>query len=796
MFKLIFADIRKNLKLFIGTFIAIAVATGIITACLNLVFSATANFSDGNRFSNVNTVLTSSGKIILETVDDDGDIEIEKESVEGRIPIRQNQIDKLKLKYNIIEDYTFHIETDGLISKKIAGHNYSSKDLTGFDIIGSAPNNTQIVVDENFAELNNLQIGDYVEVFSNTDKSKYQISAIAYSTGAEDFELQNYIFFSDEVAKANANGCQSIAILDDNIDINDFNEDEFEVFIGKDTNKAEISSIVSNDISLMVIFITMGSVCLVISLFVISGTMQFSIKNRYRLISQLRVIGMKKSQVSALLSFQTAVISLFGATLGAILSIHLADYITKMYLKMGIVSSDFKAIFSPFWALVVIVAIIFISIVVTNITASKSLSKSPASAMKSEGDVIGKTSIAVLILGVIFVLGGIAILIFTPMTQGIGIGMVFCASTVLLSGAICLMPIIVRFFNVILSLNIKSASKSLGQVAYGNIKMKASKFAVASVSIAIMMSMSTVMVLSNDVYIDTSIQHQYQFANDYKYVSGGKFDYQIEDNTNIFSVKNTSFLLAQGDELNDYNVLSVLGDTPKLNFIEKTNEVNSNYVWVSEDIKKVKIGDEIIVYLENGQKSTFVIGGIFSSKGITDENYSFVVDYNSIKHSLYNEKLSVVYSEEKVFEDSQLHDLNYYKNSISFDIQQAASILLGMIGLALSVVALFNTFFVIMSVRTSEFNKLKLIGAKKHQIFKMAFIEIIIVTLTGMIIGGLVIAGCVGTYSYVNAGVFDFIVNKTIFFGMIIITAFLSLISGLLPSIMTISAIKRQFRNE
>ncbi len=796
MFKLTFSDIRKNLKLFFGTFIAIMVASAIITACLNLVFSATANFSSGHRFNGVDLVLIANQQISLKTVDEDGDIEVESKDVKGRIAISDDLIKNLKSKYNIIEDYTFYIEVSNLTSKKLAGHNISSLGLTGFTLSGNEPSVGQVVIDENLAEMNNLKIGDTTQIYSSSGVSDYEISGIVYGTGAEDYKLQNYMFFSDEVAKANAKGCQSVAIIDDNVSPDDFSQDEYTVFAGDDTNKAEQNSIVSNDMSVMVIFITMGSVCLVISLFVISGTMQFSIKNRYRLLAQLRVIGLKKSQISAMLSWQTVIISLLGAGFGAVLSIFLAKLITALYFDMGIVSADFIVTFSPFWATVVILAITLLSVLVTNVTAAKPLSMSPATAIKSEGDLLGKTSPIVAIFGIVFVLGGVAILLFTPMTQGVGIGMVFCASTVLLGGAICLMPLIVRFFNVILSVTTKRASKSLGQVAYGNIKMKASKFAVACVSIAIMMSMGSVMVLSNEVYITTSVTQQYEFADDYAYVSGGKFQYQTEGTGDIFAVKNTNFVLSRGDKLNDYNVLAVLGDTPKLDFIEKADDISGGDVWVSENVKGVRVGDELSVYLENGENTLLTVGGIFSSQGISDENYSFVVDYDFIKHSIYNEKLSTVYSQDVLFADSNPNTPQYYETSVSYDIQYAASLLLGMIGLVLSVVALFNTFFVIMSVRRGEFNRLKLIGAKKGQLLKMTFTEVIVVTLTGMVIGTAVIASCVGMYSLANAGVFSFIVNPTIFWGMIILAAALSITAGILPSFITIAGLKRQFRNE
>lgn len=796
MFRLLFSDMKKNYKLFLGTFFAIFVATIIVTACLNLVFSATANFSNGNRFDNVDFILIPNQNIFLETIEDDGDIDIDKEKVEGRIVFTENQLHKLKSHYTIIEDYTFNIKLKNLKTNTVAGHNYSSIGFSEFNVNGNEPNDNQVLIDENVASVNNLKIGDTITVQTNNKSSKFEISGIVTSYGKENFSIQNYVFFSDKIAKENSLGCYSVAILDKNVNIADFDENEFTIFTGTETNNAELPWIISNDISLMVIFITMGSVCLVISLFVISGAMQFSIKNRFRLLTQLRVIGLKKSKIIAILVIQTFILSLFATSLALLLSDSLANFIATMYLTMGILGDNFTVTFSFLWSLVVLGGFILLSIIIAIISSAKPLSLPPASAIKSEGEVLGKTSIVGIIFGIILILGGIAILIFTPMTQGIGIGMGFCATSLFLIGAILLTPIIIKFFNILFSIITKRFSKSLGSVAYGNIKLKASKFAVASVSIAIMMSMGTVMLLNNETYVKSLANTQYKVSNNFDYISENLFEYEIPTNQSFMATKITEVLIQKGDKLGNYTALSVLGQIPNVDILQGSRSINGNSVLLSEDFKNIKIGDKIELYLENGIKKDFIVSGFFSSEGISDENYSFIVDFDYIKDSLYNQRFPIVYSNKAIFDNSIKNNLEYYKNTPSFNIQSAASLLLGFIGITLSVVALFNTFFVIMSVRKKEFHGLKVIGAKKYQIFKMTFLEVLIVTLTGMFIGLAVLIATVGTYSVENTSIFDFIVNDTIFFGMIIITSILGLLSGVIPSVFTVKRLKRQFRDD
>lgn len=200
-------------------------------------------------------------------------------------------------------------------------------------------------------------------------------------------------------------------------------------------------------------------------------------------------------------------------------------------------------------------------------------------------------------------------------------------------------------------------------------------------------------------------------------------------------------------------------------------------------------------WLEDGSSINLVVGGILYQEGIVDETISCIIDYQVIEKSLFNAKFDSVYSQSKV-ENAILNTLAYYHSFPSYNIQLGAALLLGIISLLLAIVALFNTFAVIMSVRSKEFNGLKLIGAKKKQIFKMTILETLTVTITGVIIGLVILILGVGLYSKADIGIFDFIVNKQIFFGTLGLTILLAFIAGTLPSLVTLNKLKQQSRVE
>lgn len=796
MNKLLIADLRKNYKLFFGTFIAIIVSTAIISACLSLVFSATNQFDRGVRFEGVDQVVMANQEITISYKEEDGDIKSESDQPNGRIPLSEEQLSDLESRYGAVPDHTFHIQFPDIQDVKVAGHNAQSMSFTNFELNGELPKVDEIVIDEQLADRVGWSINDQVPISIRGKIESFHISGIAKSNVPSIYELQNYVFFEDEFAKQESIGAFSAGIMTNTPEKNRevLEEEGYIVLSESERSKAEISSIVQEDLSLMVIFITMGAVCLVISLFVISGTVQFSIQNRFRALALLRVLGFKKSQILLLLAGQTFIVGLFAGIIGILLGIPFAFIMIESYRRLGIVSDTFSIVHIWAWDLILISGILFLSVIVTMLTAKKPLSSSPTSAMKEENEFTGKASFGRIIVGIILLLGGGSILLFTPMSGGIGIGMAFCASSLLLGGLMGLTPILMRIFNGLLSIFSKRFSKSLGQVAYANIKEKAVKFAVAAVSITIMLTMGTVMFLNNITFIEAGTSQQYELAKEYPYVAEGVAA-PLKSSTKQMGVTYTKMLMHGKDDLVNLSALVVTGDTPNLKMLEGASKVALDEIIISDRVKGVQVGDIVNVYLENGMKKTMTVVGIFQSNIMTDEMYNSVVSFESIEESLYKTIFQYVYSI-KPMDTSVENTYSFYKNSPTSDIQLGASLLLGVIAMLLSIVALFNTFAVIMSVRKKEFNGLKVIGAKKAQLIRMTMIEVAIVTLTGILLGLGVLIACVGTYSYATTGVFDWVVNQKVFTGVIIASTILGFSAGMIPSFIAIHQMKRQFRVE
>lgn len=795
MRKLIFKDIRKNLKLFLGTIIAIMVTVGIIVSCLDLIYASLEENDYGHRFDAVDVVIQHDDQIIIEYWDDD-ELEEENENVDGIIYLTETEVNQFVNDYDAIPDYTFYTSITGYSSSNYSGHNVTSMALSNFTKVdGEMPTNNQVLLDVQLLNSLGLNIGDTLNIKTRLGYFDFEISGTVDSNIEDIYGIQNYIFFNDEKAKELSLGANSVGIITNDIESikEEFKKTEYDLYYGTKLNNAEVDGITYVNEALFIIFITMGSICLVISLFVISGTIQFSIRNRIKHFALLRVIGFTKRKINRIIAAQNLVVGIIGGLLGILLSTYVTDLIIYAYQELNIVNEYISAGHNYMLAGGVVLAVLLLSFIVSLSTARRTLSIPPMKAIKQESDLRTNVSAGKVITGLIFVLGGIAILLFTPFEGGIGIGMGFLVVSVSIIGLMGLSPLIMIIINWLLSIFTKKMKNSLGQVASANVKYKASKFAIAAISIAIIISMNGVMLLNNITYINSSTEKTYKFVSDYSYMTNDLRADELNE-VEYFGMIYSGIVVENNNKINELSVLGVNQLNNNIVIVEGDPITDDNQIIVEASQTKFEIGKTYNAWTENGGQTTVTVVGKYESID-QSEKFLAITNANLILEDSYTSEYDLVYTNVEL-DNSIINSLETYQDNPSFDIQLAATILMTLISFVLSIVAIFNTFAIIMSVRKAEFNNLKIIGATKSQIINMTIIETLIVVLTGTIMGLVLLIITVGKFSVVNTGVFDFVVDNQIFTLLILISVIISYIAGYLPSVFTIKNIKQKIRVE
>ena len=217
MRKLIFSDIFKNQKLFIGTIISVTVSIAIIITCMNLVMGALQGNNYGHRFENVDIVITHKPTIEKTYMDGD-DEERENEEVDGIIYFTQSEINTLNQTYDVVEDITFYTAIDGL-SNNVSGHNSSSMILSDFQLVeGSMPTTNEVLIDVRIKEELSIEVGQNINIKTRNGSSTYTVSGIVDSSIEDIYEIQYYLFFTDSDSRLLSNGVSSIAFINADVE--------------------------------------------------------------------------------------------------------------------------------------------------------------------------------------------------------------------------------------------------------------------------------------------------------------------------------------------------------------------------------------------------------------------------------------------------------------------------------------------------------------------------------------------------------------------------------------------------
>ena len=814
MLKLIFSKFVKNSRLYSGTFLTICLVSMIIGACLHLISGCITSSDDGHRFNACQTVVSASEKVTYFYQDGD-EIKDETEILSQERVFTPNELETfLNLIGNeeYVFDYTFPVCMQRHAGA-LYGHNYSAVKLSGFTLTdGTAPRNNEIAIDENFAEKYSVKVGDILKIQTGSEKQSFTVSGIVGCSVGGMYALQNFLFFNDETAQTLSHGVYNIGLFAENEILTEKLQGAgFDVYIEKDVNKAEFSFLKLDFFSPMIVFITMGSICLLASIFVLFGTISFSVRHRQREIALLRTLGLSRKQLFGMLVLENLLIGCLGLMAGLLLSLPFAFLIRSLFLNIGILSAVYQISPNALMISLLCAGVIALPIMVSLGISGKTISVSPMQAMKEEEIKTKKKPLAKFIFGLILFGGALAVIFATPYYSGLGVGMGFCAVGLFLGASFLFTPAFMKLINALLGFFTRQMHQSLGSVAKANVKEKANKFAIAAISLALMFALNSVMLLNNFTYIADNAQNRYDLFKDANYyLTDYRNDINLTDYVSM-TVRNTNLLFCGGNHLYETPAIAVENDNLlSLDIYEGRFIENADEVIIMNNYAGLNVGDTVETYLPDGTQAELLVVGKYRYK------YDFIFEsgipnaiimYETLQNCLFDTVADRVYlnktqqKELATLAETYAYSLTEnnreaYLQNEEFDVQKAAIVLMIVISVFLTLVALFNTFAMIMNVRTKEFNCLRLIGANKAQIWKMTAIETAIVTFTGMLLGFLFSTICVGYFSYRSFGVFDFIVNPAWYFGLFAAITCCGLLAGFIPSFRTVIKLKQTYRQD
>ncbi len=440
MKQLITADLIKNAKLFLGTLIAIIVTMAIVSACLLLAYSASGQANYGHRFEGVDIVVAPLDRVVIHYQTKKGERQDKKE-LEESPSFSDEQLSYLNSNYDCVLDYSFFVKAEELKYDRLAGHNESSMALSNFVLVkGKKPNAEEVVIDKVLAAHNKISVEDVIRIKTNRGTDPYIVSGIVDSDIDGIYSQQNYVFFEEATAVALSNGCINVGIITDDPPglSQSLKQEGFRVYTGETINQGEVPSIVHENTASVIVFSIMGLLCLIISIFAMSGTVEFGVRHRSGNIALLRTLGLTKGQIVRILCAQSAILCVAGGIFGVLLSFPVTGLIRNVFLRIGIVSK-YPAVFYPHPLLIdciVFAAITVMVLIVTTFIANSLLSGPLISAGKEESGQPLTISTFRIAAGSALLFGGTAMLLLVSFNGRNGIGMSFLTSCFFLAGII------------------------------------------------------------------------------------------------------------------------------------------------------------------------------------------------------------------------------------------------------------------------------------------------------------------------------------------------------------------------
>jgi putative ABC transport system permease protein len=428
------------------------------------------------------------------------------------------------------------------------------------------------------------------------------------------------------------------------------------------------------------------------------------------------------------------------------------------------------------------------------------------------------------LLGVIFSAGAAAVLAFTPMQGGVGVGMSFIGCSLLLIATALLGPLLVRTVGRFVSGIVQLLGGVTGTMAAANIRSQSSNVASAFVPLTLLLALNGTMLLTSTLLNEqTAEQHQQRIAAADHVLSlqgeSSRFSTelikqveQLQGVSSVTSVRPTRIKVYEEEDEENYTAqgLTTIGTSHVLDLsLEEGDLLNleSDGIAISVDLANQQgwtIGDVVEFELADSTRFQGKIKGIYNrSLGFGDV---IVPEQLIIRHdpssTLVNAYIAYESGEDAARAERELQQIAKQWIDLSvltpqeseqfFDeelaTQKAALYMMLSISALFMAIAVINTFAIATSARISELRDLWLAGATPAQLHRILAWETFVIITLGLLMGSVITGIVVGKFSLSQDGVLRLIVDPYLFGALVTGAVLLGWFVSVVPARLTVKA--------
>ncbi|GAB3868085.1 FtsX-like permease family protein [Dactylosporangium cerinum] len=308
----------------------------------------------------------------------------------------------------------------------VVGHGWSTARLTPYRIVdGTAPSGPgQIVLGADLAERAGLRPGGRIDLLVHGTAESYQISGVAvgggdvFVTDAEADRLGNHSgtvdsigVFTTPTADPGETAERIRAVVAGQVR-------PVAVLTGDDRGRAENPDVIADGGDLIPLAAAFGSLSLLVTVFVVAGTVGLSIQQRQREMALLRAVGATPAQLRRLIVGETTVLAVVATALACYPGTRFGRWLLDAFAGAGVVpdSIAFRAGSVP--VLVGVGAALITAVGAAFIAANAAARTRPTEALSETSPPRRRSSVLRLVTGLVCLGGGAALALVTAQMDG------------------------------------------------------------------------------------------------------------------------------------------------------------------------------------------------------------------------------------------------------------------------------------------------------------------------------------------------------------------------------------------
>jgi putative ABC transport system permease protein len=334
MVRLTLRTLRYRKGGFVATFIALFVGAMIVMACGGLMETGVRTAVPAQRFADATVVVTGDRHYTLPRrnpadpeEDTNSGLLVEQVALDPSLVGRLSSVSGV---VKAVPDVSFPASLGGVAT---SGHGWESAQLGPFTLSGAAPGPGQVVLDGRSGS----HAGDQVSISVRGSVQRYTVSGVGTFP-------QPVIFFATPDA-SRLGKLTSIGLIAPGTDVSSLASrlsDSFpqlSVLSGEDRGAAEFPSALKSSELLIVLAGVFGGFAVMVLMLVVASTLGLSIRQRKREIALLRAVGTTPRQVRRMVLFEALVLSLLATLAAWIPGSLLGNWLFSQLAGRGVVDS-------------------------------------------------------------------------------------------------------------------------------------------------------------------------------------------------------------------------------------------------------------------------------------------------------------------------------------------------------------------------------------------------------------------------------------------------------------------------